>query len=84
MNIYFGVVGKVVVDDMGEVVDVESACGHIGGYQQLKMPVAEPVHDDVALFLGEVAVKGVGVIAVADQVVGHFLVSARVRQKTIP
>ena len=45
------VVGQTVVDDVGEVVNVEAACRHVGGHEQLGHMVAEFLHRQVALRL---------------------------------
>ncbi len=45
------VVGQAVVDHMGEVVDIEAAGGHVGGYEDWKHPVAEFFHHHVTLLL---------------------------------
>ncbi len=73
MGVDGGVVGQAVVDDVGEVVDVESAGRHVGGHEYGDHAVAEFLHHYVALLLGEVAVEGFGVVAVADEVVGYLL-----------
>ena len=45
-----------VVDDMGEVVNVETACCHVGSHEQLYAVLAESLHGEVALLLRQVAV----------------------------
>ena len=67
------VFGQAVVDDMGEVVDIEPPGGDVGGDEQLQVVQAELLHHRVALLLREVAVQGVGVVAVLDEGVGDFL-----------
>ena len=73
--VYVGIdiVWKVIVDDMCQIVDVETACRHVGGYQNLSESLTEMVHHEVALCLRQVAVKRCSVISVVDEVVGNFL-----------
>ena len=67
------VVGHAEVDDVGQVVNVEAAGGHVGGHEQLGEVLAELLHRKVALLLREVAVQRLGVVAVAYELVGHLL-----------
>lgn len=73
MGVVLHVVRHAVVDDVGEVVDVEPAGGHVGGHEQLRAVLPELLHREVALLLREVAVERVGVVAIAYEVVGHLL-----------
>ena len=57
VGVALGVVGQAVVDDVGQVVDVESAGGHVGGHEQLQVSLAELLHHEVALLLGKLAVQ---------------------------
>ena len=58
---------------MGKVVHIESASGHIGSHEELQVAVAEFLHHEVALLLREVAVEGVGIVAVGQQFGGNLL-----------
>ena len=58
---------------MGQVVNVETAGCHVGCHEDGYYAVAEFFHHNVALLLRKVAMKGVGVISVVDEVIGHFL-----------
>ena len=73
MGIDSGFVGQSEINDMGEIVDVKTAGSHIRRNENRCHPVAEFLHDDVALLLRQVAVEGVGVISVGDEPVGDFL-----------
>ena len=78
MSIDGSVVGQTVVDDVREVVDIKTARSDVGRHKQRQNAVAEFLHHHVALLLREVAVEGVGVISVGDELVGDFLgVAAR-------
>ena len=71
-------VGLVVLGGLGlhdevYVGDVESAGGHVGGDQGLEGALAEALHRDLALGLGDVAVQHVDVeldVSVLEQLVG--------------
>ena len=41
VRVAFRIIRQAVIDDMGKVVNVQAACGHIGGYQQLQVAYAE-------------------------------------------
>ena len=73
VGVVLDVVGQSVVDDVGQVVYVESAGGHVGGHEQLHGVLAELLHGQVALVLREVAVQGLGVVSVLDELVGNLL-----------
>ncbi len=59
--------GDVEVDDVGDVLDVEPAGGHVRGHQHVERAVAEPAHHPVALLLGEAAVERRRVVAAPAQ-----------------
>ena len=73
VGIAFCVVGHAIVDDMGQVVHVQSACRHIGGNEQLGAVFAELLHGEVALLLAQFAMQGIGVVSVAYQIIRHLL-----------
>lgn len=73
VGVVLNIVGQAVVDDMGEVLDIKTAGCHVGGHEQLGVVLAELLHGEVALGLREVAVQGFGIVAVANEVVGHLL-----------
>ena len=58
---------------MRQVVHVESTGCHIGSHEQLHGVLAELLHGQVALLLAQVAVQGLGIVAVAYQLVGYLL-----------
>ena len=63
--------GHVVVDDVGELLDVEPAGRHVGRDQQLGRAAAQAVHDAVALLLGHAAVQGLGAVAATVERLGR-------------
>ena len=73
VGIVLRVVGQSVVDDMGEVVYIETAGSHIGSHKQLYAALAELLHREVALLLGQFAVQCIGIVSVLYQFVGNLL-----------
>ena len=73
VHIGLDVVGEIVINDMRQFLDVDTACSHVGGDKQLEAAFAEVVHDVVAHGLREVAMEGGGVVAVLDKAVGNLL-----------
>ena len=73
MGVPFGFVGELVVDDVGDVVHVQAARGHVGGHQESNGPLPELFHGVVPLCLRHVAVEGFGVVAVLHELVRHGL-----------
>ena len=61
----------VVVHDVGERVDVETACRDVGGDQELGGAVAEAAHHAVALGLVHAAVERLGAVAAAVHRLGE-------------
>ena len=68
-----GIVGQAVVDYVGQIVHVKTACCHVGGNEQLQGAFAEFLHHRVALHLRQVAVEGIDIVAVGNQIVGNLL-----------
>lgn len=58
VDVVFGIVGYVVVDDELYVVDVDASGYDIGGYNEVCVVGFELEHGVVALFLCEVGVHG--------------------------
>ena len=50
------VVGQSVIDDVRQIIDIETTGSHVGSYQQLDRVLAELLHRQVALLLRQVAV----------------------------
>ena len=73
VSVVLHVVGESVVDHVGEFVHVEAARRHVGGHEELRAVCAKLLHGEIALCLGQIAVQSLGAVAVADEVVGHFL-----------
>ena len=67
------VIGQMVVNDVGDVLNIQAARGNIGGHENADSLVAELAHHRVALGLGEVAVEGFGVDAIVHQRLAQLL-----------
>ena len=63
----------VVVHDVRDAFDVESAGGHVGGHQDVERSVAEAVHHPVAAFLRQPAVQGARIVATGAQRLGQVV-----------
>ena len=63
----------VVVDDVGEVVDIETTSGHVGGHQQVGDSTAQAAHHLVALLLVQTAVQSLGPVATAVHRLGQLV-----------
>ncbi len=63
--VHVGLRGRrhVVVDDVGELLDVQAARGHVGGDQQVGGARPQAAHDAVALVLAHAAVQRLGAVA---------------------
>ena len=73
MDVYLGCRWQVVVDDVGEVVDIESACSHICGDEEVDRLRAQAPHDPVALILGQSPVQSLGLVAPGDECLGQVV-----------
>ena len=73
VGIVLDVVGQPEVDHVRQVVHVEATGSHVRCHEQLRQMLAELLHRQVALGLREVAVQRLGIVAVADELVGHLL-----------
>lgn len=67
------IVGKAIVDDMSQVIDIETTGSHIGGYKELHSMVAELLHGEVALLLTQVTMKSLSIVTILDEFVGNVL-----------
>ena len=73
VGVVFHIVGQAVVDHVGEFIDIEPACRHVGGHEELRAVLAKLLHGQVALRLCQITVERFGAVAVTDEVVGHLL-----------
>ena len=63
----------VVVDDVGERVDVQAAGGDVGRDEQVGVAGAQAAHHAVALLLGHAAVQRLGAVAAAVERLGELV-----------
>ena len=73
VGIVLNIVGQSVVDDVCQVVHIQSAGCYVSSHQQLYGMLAELLHSQVALLLREIAVQCFGIVAVSNQFVSHLL-----------
>lgn len=59
VDIVLGRLRQVIIDDVGDPVDIETPCRHVRGNQNLEIAPAETAQDPVSDGLGFVTVKGV-------------------------
>ncbi len=71
VHVIFGHVRQVVVDDMRQCVDVDTACGDVGGDEDLDFIVLEALERAHALRLALVAVDGVRLDTVLVELLGQ-------------
>lgn len=56
VDVQFTVVGKVIADDQGDLLDVKSTSPHVSGDQNTAGARSEVLHNGVTLLLGHIAV----------------------------
>ncbi|CAB4965472.1 unannotated protein [freshwater metagenome] len=73
MQVGLLVVGAFVVDDMGDIVNVDAACRDVGGDEDVDLAVAEGAQGLLAGTLAEIAVDGADGEAALGEVVADAL-----------
>ena len=73
MHVGFSVLRQRIIDHVGQVVDVDPARRHVGGYQYIGQLFFESFQDFFALYLRNVAVQSFGRIPAFGQLVDHFV-----------
>src|SRR5260221_4555947 len=76
MDEVFSDVGKIIVDDVGDVLNVDAASGHVGGHEDSILPALEAGQGGGALRLRAVAMNHGGVDALAGQGLGEVFGAA--------
>ena len=71
MDVGLLVLGALVVDDVGDVLDIDAAGGHIGRHQDVDVAMPEGAQRLLSGALSEVSVDGGGGEAALDQLVRH-------------
>ena len=72
VHVRLGVIRDVVVDHVGDALDVETAGSHVGGHQDVQAAVLELVHGALALLLRNIAVDGGRIVAGLLEAVRHL------------
>ena len=73
VDVVFGLGRQFVVDDEGQLGDVQSACGNVGGDEDAQAALFEGVEGFEAALLGFVAVDGLGGKVAAHEVSGDLI-----------
>jgi hypothetical protein len=73
MNIGLGILGKIGVDDMCEVRDIDTARGDVGCDEKAELPFARLCHDALTLALFQIAVQPLRVETSVLQRLGYAL-----------
>ena len=73
VDVVFGLGWQFVVDDKGQLGDVQSACGDVGGDEDAQAAFFEGVEGFEAALLGFVAVDGLGGEVSAHEVAGNLV-----------
>ena len=73
VHIVLGIVRRIVVDDHGDVVDVDAAGHDVGGHQKVNLLRPEELHHLVAFGLLQVGVHGPCVVTLPLEHDGQFL-----------
>ena len=73
VSVTFSIIWQTVVDNVCQVVHVESARSHVGSNQQLQMTLTELLHHQVTLCLAQLAMQWISVISVLNQLIGYLL-----------
>ena len=73
VEIILGIDGEVVIDDEGEVLNVDPAGRDVGGHEPAEGPTLEALHDPRPLGLGHAAVEPLGGTAPVEEPVGEFV-----------
>ncbi len=63
--------GNIIVDDQGQIVNVDAAGSHVRGNQDIVFPSLELLNVSHTFCLGDIPVEGAAVITLSDQKVLH-------------
>src|SRR5579872_4608007 len=73
MDVALGHVGQLEIDDMGDAVNIDTACGDVGRHQYAGAAIAEVAERPLTRALRLVAVDGLGVDAALGQAFGDAI-----------
>ena len=60
MDIHFGIIGQLIIKDVRNIINIQTACGYICGNQHFNLAAAESAKDLLTRILFEVAIQGFG------------------------
>src|SRR5690606_7875431 len=72
VNVGFGVVGNVVIYDVADAIDIQAACGDVGGDENVDFSILEILHRLFAQFLRHVTIQCHRFVTTRLQLVGEF------------
>ena len=64
MDIIFGALRQVIINDQANMRHIEATCGEIGRYQNLELLIAKSLNDPVTAVLLQIAMNGIGIESV--------------------
>ena len=67
------IIRQTVVDNMSQIIYVQTTGSHIGSHQELNGMVAELLHGEVTLLLTQVAVQRLCIITILNQLICNIL-----------
>ena len=73
VRVILDVVRHTVIDDVRQVLHIESSRRHVGSHEELYAVLAEFLHRQVTLLLRKVAMQRVGIVTILYELIGHFL-----------
>ena len=76
MNILFGILRDIVIENGLHTADVDASGRHIGSHENLRDPLSEFIHDPLPFMLLHIAVKSVRRIAPVLQAGRHLIRAA--------
>ncbi len=67
------IIRQTIVDNVSQILYVQTTGSHIGSHQELNGMVAELLHGEVTLLLTQVAVQRLSIITILDQLICNIL-----------
>ena len=67
------IIRQTIVDNVSQIIYVQTAGSHIGSHQELNGMIAELLHGEVTLLLTQVAVQRLCIITILDELIRNIL-----------
>ena len=67
------IIRQTIVDDVSQIIYVQTTGSHIGSHQELNGMVAELLHGEVTLLLTQVAMQRLSIITILDELICNIL-----------